>query len=363
MRLLLLGGTRFIGDRIVREALGRGDEVIVVHRGVTEPDDVPGSGALTHLHVDRAHFAEISGQVRALRPDAVIDTRALTRADADAVLPHLPDVPLVLLSSMDVYRAYELLLADRTDQPGRSVGVGREVGRGRLAGETRSGKPGRSVGVGWSGKHCQPVPVAEDGELRRGRYPLRGMIDGRDDYEKLDVEPGYLARGGTVLRLAAIYGERDPQRREEFILRRVRAGRTRIPVGAGTFLWTRGYVGDVASAVLAVLDSPAAAAGEIFNVGDLATDTMRDYARRILAAAGHEAELVTVPDSVVPADLDITRATAQHLLCDCGKLARALGWRPGDAGDSIIRSVRWHLANPPTAAADFADDDQALWAA
>ena len=340
MRLLVLGGTRFIGDRIVREALGRGEEVIVVHRGVTEPADipgpdvgVPGSGGLTHLHADRAHFAEISGQVRALRPDAVIDTRALTRADADAVLPHLPDVPLVLLSSMDVYRAYELLLAD---QPGMSAGVGREVG--------------------WA----RPVPVAEDGELRRGRYPLRGMIDGRDDYEKLDVEPGYLARGGTVLRLAAIYGERDPQRREEFILRRVRAGRTRIPVGAGTFLWTRGYVGDVASAVLAVLDSPTAAAGEIFNVGDLATDTMRDYARRILAAAGHEAELVTVPDSAVPADLDITKATAQHLLCDCGKLARALGWHPADAGDSIIRSVKWHLANPPAAAADFADDDRAL---
>ncbi|MBO0838491.1 MAG: NAD-dependent epimerase/dehydratase family protein, partial [Actinobacteria bacterium] len=178
------------------------------------------------------------------------------------------------------------------------------------------------------------------------------------------VEPGYVARGGTVLRLAAIYGEHDPQRREEFILRRIRAGRARIPVGAGTWLWTRGYVGDVASAVLAVLDAPAATAGEVFNVGDLGTDTVRDYARRILAAAGHDAELVTVPDSVLPADLEITRSTAQHWLCDCRKLNRVLGWRPDDAGDSIIRSVKWHLANPPDAApADFAADDQALAAA
>lgn len=328
MRLLVLGGTRFIGDRIVREALLRGDEVIVVHRGVTEPAAAPGGGNLTHLHCDRANFSAVSGQVRALRPDAVVDTSAMTRADADAVLPHLPAVPLILLSSMDVYRAYELLLAGQSGRPG---------------------------------EHSQPVPLTEDSEVRRGRYPLRGVIDGHDDYEKLDVEPGYTGRGGTVLRLAAIYGERDPQRREEFILRRVRAGRTRIPVGAGTWLWTRGYVGDVASAVLAVLDNPAATSGEIFNVGDLVTDTVRDYADRVLAAAGHDAELVTVPDPVLPADLETTKVTPQHFLVDCGKLTRSVDWRPGDAGDGIIRSVQWHLNNPPDAApGDFAADDRAL---
>jgi hypothetical protein len=266
----------------------------------------------------------------------------MTRADSGAVLPHLPDVPLVLLSSMDVYRAYELLVAGDAGEP---AGAG----------------PGNGSGDAQPGTRSQPVPAAEDGELRRGRYPLRGVVDGLDDYDKLDVEPGYLARGGTVLRLAAIYGERDPRRRENFILRRVRAGRRRIPVGAGTFRWTRGYVGDVASAVLAVLDNPAAASGEIFNVGDLATGTIRDYARRILAAAGHDAELVTVPDSAVPDDLSITRSTAWHLVCDCGKLARTLDWRPDEAGDSITRSVKWHLAHPPDAEpADFADDDRAL---
>ncbi len=40
----------------------------------------------------------------------------------------------------------------------------------------------------------------------------------------------------TALRLSMIYGEHDGQRREEFILRRVRACRRRIPIGAGTSL-------------------------------------------------------------------------------------------------------------------------------
>jgi nucleoside-diphosphate-sugar epimerase len=326
MRLLVLGGTRFIGDRIVRAAQRRGDEVTIVHRGSTEPADDPAGDALggrgTHIHIDRADFAAISAQVRALRPDAVIDTCALTRADADSVLPYLPEVPVILLSSMDVYRAYELLLADEGGQP---------------------------------------VPITEDADVRRGRYPLRGRIEGHDDYDKLDVEPAYLARGGMVLRLGAIYGERDPQRREEFILRRVRAGRKRIPVGAGTWLWTRGYVADVASAVLGALDAPAVAAAQVFNVGELATDTMREYAQRILRSAGWDAELVTVPDEDVPADLAVTRSVAQDFLCDSGKLARTLGWRPADLELSVGRSVRWHLAHPPESAdADFTPDDRAL---
>jgi nucleoside-diphosphate-sugar epimerase len=298
----------------------------VVHRGVTEPASEPGDGdgdgGVRHLHADRADFAGIADQVRSLRPDTVVDTIALTRADAEAVLPHLPDVPLVLLSSMDVYRAYELVLAERSGQP---------------------------------------VPITEDSEVRRGRYPLKHILDKYADYDKLDVEPGYLERGGTVLRLGAIYGERDGQRREEFILRRVRAGRTRIPVGAGNWLWTRGYVGDVARAALAVLDNPEAARGEIFNVGELSTSTMRDYAEQILAAAAYEAELVTVPGDLVPEDLETTKSTAQHFLCDSGKLSRTLGWLPEDAASTIARSVEWHLAHPPeTVDPDFSADDHAL---
>ena len=57
MRLLVLGGTRFIGDRIVRAAQRRGDEVTIVHRGSTEPADEPAGDALAgdgaHIHIDR----------------------------------------------------------------------------------------------------------------------------------------------------------------------------------------------------------------------------------------------------------------------------------------------------------------------
>ena len=36
MRILVIGGTQFIGRRVVELLVGRGDEVLLVHRGTTE---------------------------------------------------------------------------------------------------------------------------------------------------------------------------------------------------------------------------------------------------------------------------------------------------------------------------------------
>jgi nucleoside-diphosphate-sugar epimerase len=321
MKVVVLGGTRFIGRQIVSDLVARGDEVLVVHRGETEPADLP---ECRHLHTDRAGFGTVAPRVRAFAPDAIIDTLAMSRSDVDSVLPHLPDAQLVLLSSMDVYEAFWMVLD------------------GNREGE--------------------PVPLNEQSRLRTVRYPYAGIGGRPSDYDKLDVEPSYVERGAAVLRLAMIYGEHDHQRREEFILRRVRAERTRIPVGPGGWLWSRAYVGDVSAAVLACLGN-AAVSGEIVNIGEPAVRSMRGWAREILAAAGHGAELVTVPDALVPEDMWLTRTHEQHIVFDAHKATSLLGWRPdGTAG--LARSVAWHLANPPAdASADFAADDTALKAA
>jgi nucleoside-diphosphate-sugar epimerase len=321
MRIAIIGGTAFIGRRTVEVLTERGDDVMVVHRGKTEPTDFP---RCEHLHGERAAFASVAGDVAAFRPDAVVDTTASTAVDRDAVLPHLPDVPVVLLSSMDVYRFFELLHAD-DDSP-------------------------------------LPVPFDESGELRRGRYPYAGRGIGEDDYEKLDVEPAYLQRGATVLRLAMVYGPRDPQTREEFVLRRVRAGRRRIPLGPAGTIFTRIHVDDAASAILAAIDRPDAATGQVFNVGEAGSYSMRAWIRLILAAAGHDTDLVRVADDLVPPDLRLTRALSQHFVVSSAKAMSLLDWTPGPTAAAVASSVQWHLENPPADrdAPDFAADEAAL---
>lgn len=321
MRVLLLGGTRFIGRRILTELVARGDEVLLLHRGETEPADLP---PCRHLHVARADFASVASDVEAFRPEVIIDTLAMSRADVDAVLPYLPDAQLIVLSSMDVYQAFWHVL---------------------------------------DGSEGEPVPLNESSPLRTSRYIYGESRGDHIGYEKLDVEPSYLERGGTVLRLAMIYGEHDQQRREEFILRRVRAQRPRIPIGPGTFLWTRCYVGDVAAAVLRTIGH-AGVAGEVFNIGEPVTRSVQGWAGEILTAAGYAAELVPVPDSVTPDDMWITKSVQQHIVFDGYKTEHVLGWKPTDRTTSIAASVRWHLDHPPADASDdFSADDAALAAA
>jgi UDP-glucose 4-epimerase len=324
VRVAVLGGTRFIGRAIVEELVAQGDDVLVVHRGETEPSDLP---AVTHAHAERAAFADVAGELRAFDPEGIVDCVAFTAADCDAVLPHLAhDIPIVVLSSMDTYRAFDAVL---------------------------------------HGTESDPVPITEESPVRPERYPYRDDPRFRSpDYDKLDVEPRYLDRGAAVLRLPMVYGEHDPQRREEFVLRRVRAGRRRIPVGAGNWLWTRGYVRDIARATRVALTVDAAA-GEIFNVAEPTTASFAMWTRQILAAAGHDAELVVVPDDNLPEDLRYLAARAQHLLVDASKVTRVLGWRHSDVSDAVAASVTWHLAHPPADGSnggdtDFAADDAAL---
>jgi len=319
VNVIVLGGTRFIGRAITEALVRAGHSVTVVHRGNSEPDDWIDVG---HLHVARADLATAADELRERRPDAVVDCLAMSRADASAAVELFPDgVRLLVLSSVDVYESYGALQEERVGEP---------------------------------------VPSFEDSPVRQKRYPYRGVIDGMDDYEKLDVEEVYLGRGGTVCRLPMVYGEHDGQRREWPILRRVHAGRNRIPIGAGTWITSRGYVHDIAAGVRLAMESDHAG-GEVFNLAEARSPTAELWARWILDTAGSDAQLVRVDDDQLPADLGITAAIGQHLTCDSSKARSLLGWTETPADEALRRSVRWHLANPPDQTdAGFDDDDRAL---
>ncbi|EQD87555.1 hypothetical protein A8924_2562 [Saccharopolyspora erythraea NRRL 2338] len=69
--------------------------MLVAHRGRHTPEN---RVAVRQLHVGRADFASAAERIREFAPAAVVDTLAMTRADAEAVLPHLPDGPIVVLT-------------------------------------------------------------------------------------------------------------------------------------------------------------------------------------------------------------------------------------------------------------------------
>jgi nucleoside-diphosphate-sugar epimerase len=319
LRVIVLGGTRFIGRAIVEELASSGHELLVVHRGVLEPADMP---AVRHLHVERVELPTHRSELAEFGPDAAIDCRALTRVDAQTALDALPPgIRLLVISSVDVYRAFAALNTLR---------------------------------------ETDPVPIEEDSPLRAERYPYRGKTPGMDYYDKLDVEDVYLPQGATSLRLPMVYGPHDYQLREEFILRRVRAGRNRIPFGAGMWLACRAYVGDVARGARMALES-SSTEGIALNLCEDRTFTIGMWSRMILEAAGSSAELVRVADEVLPEDLKPTGTMTQHIAASSNRARSLLGWTTSDPAETLRSTVRWHLDNPPaTAEADFGADDRAL---
>jgi 2'-hydroxyisoflavone reductase len=70
VKLLVIGGTRFIGVHVVRHALEAGHEVTIFHRGLTNPDAFP---PVERLIGDRAQVEDLE-PLRKRDWDAVVDT-------------------------------------------------------------------------------------------------------------------------------------------------------------------------------------------------------------------------------------------------------------------------------------------------
>ncbi len=322
MRTIVLGGTRFIGRAVVAELAEAGHDVLIVHRGAHEP---AGLEPFAHLHVHRRELMSVAGELRRFRPDSVVDMCAMTRSDADIALAALPEgLRMLGVSSINVYRACA------------SVGVGIVT---------------------------DAVPLTEESAVRDGPLPREDVMDGYDydpsEYENLDVEAAYLARGATVCRLPVVYGPHDFKRREDFVLRRVRARRPQLPIGAGGFLCSRGYAPELARGIRLALEHPAAA-GEVFNLCEAQCAPLRLWVEQIIAFAGSELEPVRVPDRALPDDLKLTGDIAQPWLTSAAKAQAALGWVHRDPADCVRESVGWHMRHPPRGDDDFSADDKAL---
>ena len=332
MRVLVIGGTNFIGPHVVRRLAGMGHEVTVYHTGAHEAD-MP--AAVRHVHDERARIpvSGIADGARDPAPDVVVHMAPIAERDTRVVMDAFAGVAgrVVALSSGDVYRAY-----------------------GRLI-RTEPGEP-------------DPAPLAEDAPLREGRYPLRGRTPSGDEYDKILAEEvilGCSGLPGTVLRLPFVYGPGDGGRLFEHV-KRMDDGRRVIPLAEDVAAWRSSwaYVENVAEAIaLAVADERSA--GRVFNVAEPEPISTADWVRRVGVAAGWDGEVVVVPKGALPADPDGETDFRQDLTLDSGRIRHELGYaEPVPREEALRRTVAWHRANPPVeidpARFDYAAEDAAL---
>jgi nucleoside-diphosphate-sugar epimerase len=340
VRVLVVGGTGFIGPAIVRRLAEAGHEVAVLHRGRSRATLPRGVRAVTG---DRNALAAQADELRALRPDVVVDVVLSSERQARALMDVFRGAAgrVVALSSQDVYRACGVL-------------HGLEPGP------------------------LEPVPLTEDSPLRTrlNTYPppviamLKRTFAWLDDeYDKIPVERAVMAEPalpGTVLRLPMVYGPGDPLHRLFPILKRVADRRPALLLDERMAQWrgTRGFVENVAAAV-ALAATRDEARGRVYNVGDAASRSEMEWTRAVAQAAGFAGGVVALPDSLAPAHLHPPGNTAQHWSTSTARIREELGFaEPVAEAEALARTIEWERAHPPAevdpAQFDYAAEDAAL---
>ena len=340
-RVLVVGGTIFIGPSVVRQLAESGNEVAVFHRGEHEID-LPAE--VRHIHGDRDRIAEHRDAIAAFAPEAVIDMRAMTEAQARATADAVRGVArrLVVVSSMDVYRAY-----------------------GRLHGS----EPGPPL---------EP-PFDEDSPLREKLYVYREHAPAvaqrppwMDEYDKILVERVALQDrelAGSVVRFPMVHGERDGQRRVYSLWKRMADHRRFILMSekSAAFRSSRTHVDNAAHAV-ALVATDDRAAGRVYNVAEPEALEWSGWAQLIAKELSWGGQLVTRPSDDMPSHLRDSRPDVwdHHLVADTSRIRRELGYREVvDREEGLRRALAWYAEVPPpdekTAAnLDYAAEDAAL---
>jgi nucleoside-diphosphate-sugar epimerase len=316
MRILIIGGTRFIGPRVAEQLLACGHEVSLFHRGQTEAD-LP--APVNHIYGDRRDLPSFKSQFKSLAPDVVVDMICYNERQASSLMQTFEGVAgrVVVVSSMDVYRAYGCLLGLEADPP-------------------------------------EPMPFNEGSPLRTCRFAYRAHAKSPDDmafdYDKIPVEQVAMEAAGlpgTVLRLPAVYGPGDHRAFDH--LKRMDDGRCAILLEEdhARWRWTRGYVDNVAAAIaLAVVDDRAT--GRIYNVGEPDAWTEAEWVRTISQAAGWPGEVVVLPRESMPEHLKMPYNFNHHLHGDTSRIRRELGYAEHISRDEAMkRTVEWERACAP----------------
>jgi nucleoside-diphosphate-sugar epimerase len=285
MRLLVTGGTGFIGAETVRQALARGDEVAVASRAPLETGRLRAlAGRLVHIPCDLDTASIDRDRTVAFAPDALLHFGWAGVGGAER-----NDVA-------QLRNAYATgVIAEVAAQAGARalIGFGSQAEYGRCEGrvdEDRPARPETLYGIAKLAAGASLLQIA-------ARHDLRGAW-GR-------IFSTYGAGGDPRTLIPSLL---------EGFTRGVAPELTRCEQ-----VWELLHVEDAARAALALAESEPAAG--LFNIGSGAARSLREIVLllRDLAAPAIEPRFGALP---------YRHDQVMHLEADIGRIIGATGWRP-----------------------------------
>jgi nucleoside-diphosphate-sugar epimerase len=303
MKVLMIGGTRFVGRAAVADLAARGHEVVVLNRGTLAPHPA----AARAIQCDKADRGALTQALTGERWDAVIDT---------------------VFSAADLEFSIEILA-------------------GRVAHFIHTGSTGVYA-------PCARIPARESDPLALHDAPYSFNIKLQQDQVLMRAHQEH-AFPGTALRMCYIYGPGTVLLdgwggRETRMFQMLRDGEP-IPLpDAGRALLHPGYVDDLATAFGDALETPQTI-GQIYNIGGDRSVSKRDYIALAARSMGVEARFeAATAEQILERFPEHTSErgvlfSCEHMSADISKAERDMGWRPETPLESgIANSIEWMQA-------------------
>lgn len=317
-KILIMGGTRFIGVFLSRLLVKEGHQVTLFTRGKAPiTQQLPGESdqdyedfksKILHLKGDRKDFEFVKTSLAAEGFDVIYDINGREAVEVEPILDALPKLEqFIYCSSAGVYLKSDLLPHFETD-------------------------------------------AVDPKSRHKGKLETESLLDSR-------------GVNWTSIRPVYIYGPLNYNPVEEWFFHRLKAGRP-IPVpSSGVQITQLGHVKDLAQAFVTVLGN-SKASKQVYNISGSKYVTFDGLARACAKAAGFpEPEIVHYN----PKEFDFGKKKAfpfrdQHFFASIEKAQRELGWVPefglveGLADSYNLDFGRGTFRKP----ADFTTDDMIL---
>ncbi|WP_072622148.1 NAD-dependent epimerase/dehydratase family protein [Spirulina major] len=308
MRILMMGGTRFIGVSLTQQLVAQGHDVVLFNRG-NHPVPVAG---VEQIQGDRKDIATLTANLQDQEFDAVFDNNGRERSDTEplAALFTGKVQHFVYVSSAGVYL--------KTDQPPHIEG-----------------------------------DAVDPNSRHKGKHETEA----------------YLAASGlpwTSVRPVYIYGPQNYNDVEAWFFDRIVRDRP-IPIpGDGMAITQLGHVEDLAAAMVAILGNDQAK-GQIYNISGDRLITFNGLARACAIAAGKDPDQLKLVH-FDPKAFDFGKKKAfplrvQHFFTDTHKAKKDLQWQPKfDLISGLTDSFQqgYLPSGRGSAAVDFSLDDTIL---
>ncbi len=321
MRVLLIGGTMFIGKTLVARLLDAGHEITLFHRKAEHPFGPDVRSVVGNRNDALSVRSALAGR----QFDAVCDIaydweRGTTGPQVEATAKAVPG-PLSRYIFMSSVAAY---------------------GHGLNHGEDDALAPDTDAN-----DYVRNKAMSERALFRMHR---------ESQFPAVTMRPPF------------VYGPENPFYREAFFWDRIRNDRPIIVPGDGKRLMQFVYVDDLVTACCHALENPAAV-GRAFNVACETAVTQTELVTEFASAAGKPASIVYVPREIIERNggnafrdplyfgeyYDLPSITET-----VDSVQRVLGVQLTPFASGLRETYRWYSARPAQRSADFSFDDKLL---